>query len=98
MAHARSGLNGLHRPMPTKWRESYQWHRRAIGGTYRKSVGQMPGEGVEVASARPLVTLLARHEVCAASEFVLRICRVATCLQGGLGCTVAGRYDRSHLP
>ena len=84
--------------MPTKWRESYQWHRRAIGGTYRKSVGQMSQEYVKVASARLTVTHLPSHEICAGLKVDADFGRVATCLQGGLGRTVAGRYDRSHLP
>ena len=66
--HARSGLNGLHRPMRKKWRERYRWHRRAIGGTYQGSLGQMSEEGVEDGSAPLLVTHLPSHEICAGFE------------------------------
>ena len=48
--------NGPAHPISTKWRESYRWHRREIGGTYRKSVGRKVVEQLEEASAPRFVT------------------------------------------
>ena len=48
-------------PLATRWREMDQWHRRGIGGTYRKSAGQMSHECLEDGSAPSLVTTLGRH-------------------------------------
>ena len=43
-------------PISTKWRESYRWHRREIGGTYRKSPLRKVVEHLEDASAPRFVT------------------------------------------
>ena len=53
--------NGPAHPISTKWRESYRWHRREIGGTYRKSPLRKVVEHLEDASAPRFVTPLDRH-------------------------------------
>ena len=69
--------NGRFRPISTKWREMEKEAQWGIGGTYRRSPGQMPRELVLDGSAPSLVTPGGRHVICADLEEGGQIWRVA---------------------
>ena len=75
--------NGLFVPSFTRWRERETEAQRGIGGTYRKSVGQMSHECLEDGSAPSFVTTLGRHGIGAALVVEGQIGLVAhECLSG----------------